>query len=116
MLRNAVKPQLPKVGGGELRQFYLARYACGNRDCERPAMITPMSGNFQADDAELRNDVRQLGELLGQTLVRQEGVELLNLVEAVRKAVREGDSGEILSDLSVEDSGSWYVHLVLTFT
>jgi phosphoenolpyruvate carboxylase len=75
-------------------------------------MITPMSGNFQADDAELRNDVRQLGELLGQTLVRQEGVELLNLVEAVRKAVREGDSGEILSDLSVEDS----VQLVRAFS
>ena len=71
-----------------------------------------MSGNFQADDAELRNDVRQLGELLGQTLVRQEGVELLNLVEAVRKAVREGDSGEILSDLSVEDS----VQLVRAFS
>ena len=75
-------------------------------------MITPMSGNFQADDAELRNDVRQLGELLGQTLVRQEGVELLNLVEAVRKAVREGDSGELLSDLSVEDS----VQLVRAFS
>ena len=75
-------------------------------------MITPMSGNFQADDAELRNDVRQLGELLGQTLVRQEGVELLNLVEAVRKAVREGDSGEILSELSVEDS----VQLVRAFS
>lgn len=71
-----------------------------------------MSGNFQADDAELRNDVRQLGELLGQTLVRQEGVELLNLVEAVRKAVREGDSGELLSDLSVEDS----VQLVRAFS
>ena len=71
-----------------------------------------MSGNFQADDAELRNDVRQLGELLGQTLVRQEGVELLNLVEAVRKAVREGDGGELLSDLSVEDS----VQLVRAFS
>ena len=71
-----------------------------------------MSGTFPADDAELRNDVRQLGELLGQTLVRQEGVELLNLVEAVRKAVREGDSGELLSDLSVEDS----VQLVRAFS
>ena len=84
----------------------------GKPDRERPEMITPMSGNFQADDAELRNDVRQLGELLGQTLVRQEGVELLNLVEAVRKAVREGDSGELLSELSVEDS----VQLVRAFS
>jgi phosphoenolpyruvate carboxylase len=84
----------------------------GDHERERPEMITPMSGNFQADDAELRNDVRQLGELLGQTLVRQEGVELLNLVEAVRKAAREGDSGELLSDLSVEDS----VQLVRAFS
>lgn len=71
-----------------------------------------MSGDFRADDAELRNDVRQLGELLGQTLVRQEGVELLNLVEAVRLAVREGDTGEILANLSVEDS----VQLVRAFS
>jgi phosphoenolpyruvate carboxylase len=71
-----------------------------------------MSGDFQADDAELRNDVRQLGELLGQTLVRQEGVELLNLVEAVRSAARESDSGEILANLSVEDS----VQLVRAFS
>ena len=56
------------------------------------------------DDAGLRSDVRRLGDLLGQTLVRQEGPELLALVEEVRKSVREGTGAEILANLSVEDS------------
>ena len=65
-----------------------------------------------ADDAALRSDVRRLGDLLGQTLVRQEGPELLALVEEVRKAVREGSGAEILAQLSVEDS----VQLVRAFS
>lgn len=65
-----------------------------------------------ADDASLRSDVRQLGDLLGQTLVRQEGSELLALVEQVRKTVREGAGEEILANLSVEDS----VQLVRAFS
>ena len=65
-----------------------------------------------ADDAGLRSDVRRLGELLGQSLVRQEGDELLNLVEAVRKAVREGGGEEILKDLTVDQS----VDLVRAFS
>jgi len=64
------------------------------------------------DDASLRSDVRQLGDLLGQTLVRQEGSELLDLVEQVRKSVREGSGEEILANLSVEDS----VQLVRAFS
>ena len=65
-----------------------------------------------ADDAGLRSDVRRLGDLLGQTLVRQEGPELLALVEEVRKAVREGSGAEILADLSIDDS----VQLVRAFS
>ena len=69
-------------------------------------------GAVAADDAALRSDVRKLGDLLGQTLVRQEGPELLALVENVRKAVREGEGDELLASLSVEDS----VQLVRAFS
>jgi phosphoenolpyruvate carboxylase len=54
----------------------------------------------------LRNDVRKLADLLGETLVRQEGPELLNLVESVRLAVREGKAEKLLSDLSVDKTAS----------
>ena len=70
------------------------------------------ANNIASDDAILRSDVRKLGDLLGQSLVRQEGQELLDLVESVRKAVREGGGTEILEKLSVEDS----VQLVRAFS
>ena len=52
------------------------------------------------DNTDLRNDVRKLADLLGQTLARQEGEELLSLVESVRLAVREGRQDEILNKLT----------------
>ena len=70
------------------------------------------SNNIASDDALLRSDVRKLGDLLGQSLVRQEGQALLDLVESVRKAVREGGGIELLEELSVEDS----VQLVRAFS
>ena len=64
------------------------------------------------DGADLRADVRKLGDLLGESLVRQEGQALLELVESVRKAVKDGGGDDLLSTLSIEQS----VQLVRAFS
>ena len=64
------------------------------------------------DDASLRGDVRALGELLGKSLIRQEGQSLFDLVEKVRAAVRSGQGESELKKVDVDQA----VQLVRAFS
>ena len=45
-------------------------------------------------DAPLRRDIRRLGELLGQTLTRQESPALLDSVEEIRRHAKAALAGD----------------------
>ncbi|NJA55436.1 phosphoenolpyruvate carboxylase [Streptomyces sp. NEAU-H3] len=63
---------------------------------------------------ELRADIRRLGDLLGETLVRQEGPELLELVERVRHLTR--SDGEAAARLLGETELETAAQLVRAFS
>ncbi|MEN9741183.1 MAG: hypothetical protein RIR66_139, partial [Actinomycetota bacterium] len=54
------------------------------------------------DESALRSDIRMLGELLGETITRHHGEQLLAKVEHVRAATR-GDFKEVAAELSNAD-------------
>jgi phosphoenolpyruvate carboxylase len=64
--------------------------------------------------AALRRDIRELGVLLGHTLVRQEGEELLDLVERIRQSIRSDREGAAALLASVDAATA--TSLVRAFT
>ena len=71
-------------------------------------------------DSALRNDIRRLGNQLGDALVRQHGPELLERVEQVRAMARglrrDEESGAALSELLDDADVVEAIHLVRAFT
>src|SRR6185369_13418174 len=63
-----------------------ASLALGSSPSRHPSLLG--KDTRVTTDSELRADIRRLGTLLGQTLARQEGQALLDLVEEVRGLVR----------------------------
>src|SRR5581483_2507143 len=59
---------------------------------DRPS--SPRPDQAASPDAALRTDIKSLGELLGRTLVRQEGQELFDLVEEVRALTRSDEPAD----------------------
>ncbi|QKW07054.1 phosphoenolpyruvate carboxylase [Streptomyces sp. NA04227] len=77
-------------------------------------MSSADDNGHQSASAQLRADIRRLGELLGETLVRQEGPELLDLVEKVRQLTRE--DGEAAARLLGETDLATAAKLVRAFS
>ena len=74
------------------------------------------SGEAAPDNTALRADIRRLGDLLGETLVRQEGQELLDLVEEVRALTRtDGEAAAALLERTDTETAAKLVRAFSTY-
>ena len=70
-------------------------------------LAVPVDPDPGFDDSALRADIRHLGHLLGDTLARQEGPDLLALVESVRALSRDDPAAaaRLLAQVDVHTAG-----------
>ncbi|MGH3545596.1 MAG: phosphoenolpyruvate carboxylase, partial [Mycobacteriales bacterium] len=75
---------------------------------------TPTNGTAPQTDTALRNDIRYVGDLLGQCIAHQEGQDLLDLVEEVRHRARDDSAAaaRLLERLTTVDA----IRLVRAFS
>ncbi|MBA3359596.1 MAG: phosphoenolpyruvate carboxylase [Thermoleophilaceae bacterium] len=84
-----------------------------DREAEHPATVARGAPGSDGQ-AELRRHIRELGQLLGRTLVRQEGADLLELFERIRRLIRT-DREEAAAVLGRVDAAT-AIRLVRAFT